>query len=196
MAFWASPHLLPELPRAILHLKWTQTGCVRQKRALPPARACDLLFLSSDPQGGESPGIAQGYWAPASAPTAALDPARAWDRLWCDSSFRVPVPGQKNLAVDSVTSQLKLMRACPCLSVPLCYVIVDGTQNKCPIPAQLEMTVSTSSPQGVLLSLFSICRQTKVITAFPSPQGYFTKHIFMPSLVCCFGDCLDEAAFI
>lgn len=166
MAFWASCHLLPELPRAILHLKWIQTGCISQQRALPAARACDLLVLSSNPLGGESPGIAQGCWAP--APTAALHPPRGWDRLCCDSSFTVPVPGQKNLVLDSVTSQLRMMRACPCLSVPLCYVIVHGIQNKCPIPAQLEMTVSTSSPQGVLLSLFSICRQTKVIIAFHS----------------------------
>lgn len=80
------------------------------------------------------------------------------------------------------------------LSVPLCSVVVDGTQNKCPIPAQQEMTASRSLPQGVLLSLFSVCRQRKVITAFPSPQGDFTKHIFMPSLTCRFRDCLDEAA--
>lgn len=144
----------------------------------------------------DTPGILQGYWAPVSAPTTALHPPRGGERLWCDSSFKVPVLGQINLVVDSVTSQLRLLRACPCLSVPLCKVAVDGTQNKCPIPAQLEMTASRSSPQGVLLSLFSVCRHTELITAFPSPQGDFTKHIFMPRLACCSRDCLDEAASI
>lgn len=67
LVFWASPHLLPELPRAILHLKWVQAGCGRQQRALTAVIYWFCLVI-------HWVGKTQGYWAPAPAPTAALHP--------------------------------------------------------------------------------------------------------------------------
>lgn len=128
-------------------IAWTATSNLAFKmgtsslcQAAEGSDSCDLLVLSGDPLGGQSSGIL----GPSHSSPCSSAPTRAG----CDSSFRGPVLGQKKTCGGSVTSQLRLMRACPCLSVPLCYVTDDGTQNKCPVPAQLEMTVSRSSTQG------------------------------------------------